>query len=86
MEDAGAVLDFDVIADVYVGIDINMFSNDAILSNNGPVSDLYKMPDPVVCYYWCLWRHLGGGMNSGIFVDHDLHFPSQITIRVTRSC
>ena len=27
------------------------------------------MPDPGVRAYLSLWRYLGGGMNSGIFVD-----------------
>jgi hypothetical protein len=65
--DESAILDFDVIADPYIEIDISIFSNDAILPDFRPFPDLHEMPDPSAGTYLRLRGYFGCGMDSDIF-------------------
>jgi hypothetical protein len=67
--DKGAILDFDVIADVYIKIDVNIFSDDTVLSDYSAFPNLHKMPDPGSGPYLCLWRYFGRWLNCEAMVN-----------------
>jgi hypothetical protein len=46
--DGYIILNFDIIADDHIGVDVDPFPEDAILANPGPRSHLSMMPDTAV--------------------------------------